>query len=194
MSDTINALATNMVVRKHSEVAPYILFLGAGASATSGCSIMVQIIDDVLKTHDSTQFENIYEPNASKIESFRLVSEHAGIRAYFDDVQVEGFSATSSPVTPEPTPTSSTTPATPRGQNNGAGQSEDTYVLMIRPIITIGAAKLYKTSTSIKENLPNFMSKYPMHINNPNEIAGNMLFLENITVITSFFVFDLIQN
>jgi len=58
MSDTIKALATNMVARKRSEVDPYILFLGAGASISSGCSSMMQIVDDVLQSHDLTQYDN----------------------------------------------------------------------------------------------------------------------------------------
>lgn len=55
MSDTIKALATNMVARKRSEVDPYIPFLGAGASISSGCSSMMQIVDGVLQSHDLTQ-------------------------------------------------------------------------------------------------------------------------------------------
>ena len=58
MSDAIKALATNMVDRKRSETDPYILFLGAGASISSGCSSMMQIIDDVLQSQDSTQFND----------------------------------------------------------------------------------------------------------------------------------------
>ena len=58
MSDTIKALATNMVARKRSEVDPYILFLGAGAVISSGCSSMMQIVDDVLQSHDLTQYDN----------------------------------------------------------------------------------------------------------------------------------------
>ena len=58
MSDIIKALATNMVARKRSEVDPYIPFLGAGASISSGCSSMMQIVDDVLQSHDSTQYDN----------------------------------------------------------------------------------------------------------------------------------------
>ena len=58
MSDTIKALATNMVARKRSEVDPYIPFLGAGASISSGCSSMMQIVDGVLQSHDLTQYDN----------------------------------------------------------------------------------------------------------------------------------------
>jgi hypothetical protein len=56
MSDAIKGLAENMVLRKQSETGPYILFLGAGASISSGCSNMMQIVDDVLQSRDSTQF------------------------------------------------------------------------------------------------------------------------------------------
>ena len=58
MSDAIKALAANIVDRKKSETDPYILFLGAGASIGSGCSSMMQIVDDVLQSQDSTQFNN----------------------------------------------------------------------------------------------------------------------------------------
>ena len=56
MSDAIKALAANMVGRKKTD--PYILFLGAGASISSGCSSMMQIVDEVLESHDSTQFND----------------------------------------------------------------------------------------------------------------------------------------
>ena len=73
MSDAIKALATNMVGRKRSETDPYILFLGAGASISSGCSSMVQIVDDVLQSQDSTQFndwQREIEKAASKDSEF----------------------------------------------------------------------------------------------------------------------------
>jgi predicted NACHT family NTPase len=57
MSDAIKALAGNMVSRKREDVSPYILLLGAGASISSGCSGMVQIVDEVLQSRDTTQFE-----------------------------------------------------------------------------------------------------------------------------------------
>jgi hypothetical protein len=57
MSDTIKALAANMVSRKQSGLAPYVLFIGAGASISSGCSNMLRLVDDVLQTHASAQFE-----------------------------------------------------------------------------------------------------------------------------------------
>jgi hypothetical protein len=59
MSDEIKALATNMVERKKSGADPYILFLGAGASISSGASSMMQIVDDVLKSQDSKQFDEL---------------------------------------------------------------------------------------------------------------------------------------
>ena len=49
MSDSIKMLASNMVSRKRAGIDPYILFLGAGASISSGCSSMLQIVDDVLR-------------------------------------------------------------------------------------------------------------------------------------------------
>ena len=57
MSDAIKALVSNVVDRKRSGSDSYILLLGAGASISSGCSNMMQIIDDVLESHDLTQFE-----------------------------------------------------------------------------------------------------------------------------------------
>jgi predicted NACHT family NTPase len=59
MSDEIKALATNMVGRKKSGADPYILFLGAGASISSGASSMMQIVDDVLESQDSKQFDEL---------------------------------------------------------------------------------------------------------------------------------------
>ncbi|AKB82000.1 hypothetical protein MSBR3_1422 [Methanosarcina barkeri 3] len=40
-----------MVSRKKAGADPYILFLGAGASINSGCSNLMKIVDDVLKSH-----------------------------------------------------------------------------------------------------------------------------------------------
>ncbi len=51
MSDPVKFLASNMVSRKKADTDPYILFLGAGASINSGCSSMMVIVDDVLKSH-----------------------------------------------------------------------------------------------------------------------------------------------
>ena len=58
MSDAIKGLAKSMVLRKQSEADPYILFLGAGASISSGCSNMMKIVDDALQSNDSTQFND----------------------------------------------------------------------------------------------------------------------------------------
>ncbi|HII81265.1 MAG TPA: hypothetical protein HA261_12990 [Methanosarcina sp.] len=56
MLDPIRALASRMVSRiKSEEAEPYILFLGAGASQESGCSNMMDIVDDILK--DCNNFE-----------------------------------------------------------------------------------------------------------------------------------------
>lgn len=57
MSDSIRALASSMVSRKISGVDPYILFLGAGASISSRCSSMMQIVDDVLEQHAKSEFD-----------------------------------------------------------------------------------------------------------------------------------------
>ena len=74
MPDSIKALATNMVERKRSGTEPYIIFLGAGASISSGCSSMMQIVDDVLQSRDSTQFKNWQ----NKIEEAALVNVEYG--------------------------------------------------------------------------------------------------------------------
>ena len=82
MSDAIKALATNMVDRKRSETDLYILFLGAGASISSGCSSMMQIVDDVLQSQDSTQFNNwqreIEEAASKDAEYGELLKEKIG--------------------------------------------------------------------------------------------------------------------
>lgn len=57
MSDSIRALASSMVSRKRVDAEPYILFLGAGASISSGCSSMMQIVDDVLKKYAKSEFD-----------------------------------------------------------------------------------------------------------------------------------------
>ena len=57
MSDTIKALAANIVARKQVGLSPYVLFIGAGVSISSGCSSMLGIVDDVLQSHDSAQLE-----------------------------------------------------------------------------------------------------------------------------------------
>jgi hypothetical protein len=65
MSDAIKALADSMVSRKKGDVSPYILLLGAGASVSSGCSSMIQIVDDILQSRDSTHFEDWEEEIAA---------------------------------------------------------------------------------------------------------------------------------
>ncbi|HOO54064.1 MAG TPA: SIR2 family protein [Methanothrix sp.] len=57
MSDEIRALAEDMVSRQRSGVDPYIFFLGAGASISSGCSSMMQIVDAVLESHANELFD-----------------------------------------------------------------------------------------------------------------------------------------
>lgn len=57
MSDSIRALASSMISRKRASTDPYILFLGAGASISSGCSSMMQIVDDVLKKYAKSEFD-----------------------------------------------------------------------------------------------------------------------------------------
>ncbi|WP_229395873.1 SIR2 family protein [Methanosarcina sp. DH1] len=70
MSDSIRALANSMVSRKISGTDPYILFLGAGASISSGCSSMMQIVDDVLKQYANSEFDKWETEieNATQIE------------------------------------------------------------------------------------------------------------------------------
>ena len=64
MLDPIRALASRMVSRiKAEDAEPYILFLGAGASKKSGCSSMMDIVDDILK--DCDDFE-IWENDIEK--------------------------------------------------------------------------------------------------------------------------------
>jgi hypothetical protein len=57
MSDSIRALASSMVSRKISGTDPYILFLGAGTSISSGCSSMMQIVDSILEQHAKSEFD-----------------------------------------------------------------------------------------------------------------------------------------
>ena len=79
MSDDIKALANSMISRKKSNVNPYILFLGAGASISSECSSMMQIVDDVLGSNDSKQFgeweKNITDATAINFEYGELKKE-----------------------------------------------------------------------------------------------------------------------
>jgi predicted NACHT family NTPase len=74
MSDLIMALANRMVLRKKAESDPYILFIGAGASISSGCSSMMQIVDDVLKRCVRSEFEDL----ESEIENATLKDEKFG--------------------------------------------------------------------------------------------------------------------
>lgn len=76
MSDLIKALASNMVSRKRTEIEPYIIFLGAGASISSGCSSMMQIVDDVLKSHEEKHFDN-WNKEIQKAESVH--AEYGGL-------------------------------------------------------------------------------------------------------------------
>lgn len=73
MSDSIRALASSMVSRKGSGT-PYILFLGAGASISSGCSSMMKIVDDVLKQNVKSEFDK-WE---SEIETAGQIDEKYG--------------------------------------------------------------------------------------------------------------------
>jgi hypothetical protein len=57
MTDKIRALAASIAQRKSAGVEPFVLLVGAGASASSGCSPMTRIADDVLQTYERTRFE-----------------------------------------------------------------------------------------------------------------------------------------
>jgi hypothetical protein len=82
MSDEIKGLAESMVLRKQSEAGPYILFIGAGASISSGCLSMMKIVDDALQSHDSTQFNDwqkkIEEAASVNMEYGELLKEKIG--------------------------------------------------------------------------------------------------------------------
>ncbi len=84
MSDLIKALAENMVSRKRGDVSPYILLLGAGASISSGCSSMMQIVDEVLQSRDTTQFEvwerEIESATSVEAEYGELKKEKIGLK------------------------------------------------------------------------------------------------------------------
>ena len=56
MSEAVKALAANIVARRQAGLDPYIVFIGAGASISSGCSSMLSIADGVLQSHDSAQY------------------------------------------------------------------------------------------------------------------------------------------
>ena len=73
MSDSIKMLASSMVLRKRAGVDPYILFLGAGASISSGCSSMMQIVDDVLRNDsDFEKCKNDIEEATKQNEKFGI--------------------------------------------------------------------------------------------------------------------------
>ncbi len=57
MSDLITSLANSMALRKQSNVDPYVLFLGAGASISSGCASMIEIMDSTLKQRAPKEYE-----------------------------------------------------------------------------------------------------------------------------------------
>ncbi len=58
MTEALNALAANIVSRRTSGVDSYILFLGAGASISSGCSSMLTLSEDLLRSHEAAQFNS----------------------------------------------------------------------------------------------------------------------------------------
>jgi len=66
MSDPIKFLAHNMVSRKKARADPYILFLGAGASINSGCSSLMKIVDDVLKSQATKSDLDYWEDKIKK--------------------------------------------------------------------------------------------------------------------------------
>ena len=65
MSDLITSLANSIALRKQSNVDSYVLFLGAGASISSGCAGMMEIIDYTLNLRAPKDYEgwlrNIHE-------------------------------------------------------------------------------------------------------------------------------------
>jgi hypothetical protein len=61
MLDEVRALAKNMVLRKQSGSDPYVIFLGAGASISSGCSNMMTIVEELLLSHAPTEFDRWQE-------------------------------------------------------------------------------------------------------------------------------------
>jgi len=52
MTEALNSLASNIASRHKAGVDPYVLILGAGASISSGCSSMLTLAEDLLKSHD----------------------------------------------------------------------------------------------------------------------------------------------
>jgi len=67
MSEALKALAANIIVRRHAGLDPYIVFIGAGASISSGCSSMLDIANNVLELNDSAQF-NIWQKEVSEAD------------------------------------------------------------------------------------------------------------------------------
>ncbi len=74
MSSQIETIASNIIIRKQSEVESYVLLLGAGASVSSGCSTLMQIADDVLQSREPAKFKE-WE---SKIENASSINPHYG--------------------------------------------------------------------------------------------------------------------
>lgn len=72
--EAIKALAESMTARKKCGLEPYVLFLGAGASISSGCSSMASIVDKVLKSYDSVQ----HSKWQSEVEQAFLVNPEYG--------------------------------------------------------------------------------------------------------------------
>ncbi len=71
MTEALNALAANIASRRTAGVDSYILFLGAGASISSGCSSMLALSEDLLRSHEAAQF-NSWEteiPDAQKLNA-----------------------------------------------------------------------------------------------------------------------------
>ncbi len=55
MSDHIESIVSNIFGRKQSGAESYVVLLGAGASISSGCSTLMQIVDDVLYDQKPTK-------------------------------------------------------------------------------------------------------------------------------------------
>src|SRR6185295_12204335 len=81
MSERIKGLAASIVMRHRAGLDPYVLFLGAGSSISSGCSSMAQVVDGVLKMYRSNQF-SIWQYDILKASS---VDEIFG-KLLFDDI------------------------------------------------------------------------------------------------------------
>ena len=73
------ALASSILERRKSGAEPYVLFLGAGASVSSGCSGMTKIVDDFLADRDKAEFEQweqkIKAASAANAEYGQLLKE-----------------------------------------------------------------------------------------------------------------------